>query len=83
MFSIRNKIKDSVVEQKNITLLDMTQGMSKSKKMLKEFWVKDIDCVVYLSNNSSNWSVQNKTPHQAWNGRKLCISHIRVFGSIT
>ena len=41
--------------------------------MPKEFWVKVVDCVVYLSNHSLNQSVWNRTSQQAWNGRKLGI----------
>ena len=50
--------------------------------MPKEFWVKVVDCVVYLSNHSLNQSVWNRTSQQAWNGRKLGIWYLRIFGSI-
>ena len=50
--------------------------------MPKEFWAKAVDCGVYLSNYFPNPSVWNKTPQQAWNGRKQNISHLRVFESI-
>ena len=39
-------------------------------------------CAVYLSNRSPTRSVQEKTPQEAWSGRKPSISHLRVFGSI-
>ena len=56
--------------------------MLKSKKLPKEFWTKAVACVVYLSNRSSTRSVWEKTPQEAWSGRKPSISHLRVFGSI-
>ena len=60
----------------------MAQSMLKSKKMPKEFWAKAVECGVYLSNYFPIPSVWNKTPQQAWNGRKQNISHLRVFESI-
>jgi len=40
-------------------------------------------CMQYLSNQSPTRSVWGKTPQEAWSGRKLGISHLRVFESIT
>ena len=48
----------------------MARSMLNSKKMPKEFWAEAVDCVVYLSNCSPNRRIWNKTPQQAWNGRK-------------
>ncbi|KAA0039326.1 copia-type polyprotein [Cucumis melo var. makuwa] len=54
--------------------------MLKRKKMPKEFWAQAVECAVYLSNHSPTRSLWNKTPQQAWTGRKPSISHLRVFG---
>jgi len=56
--------------------------MLKSKKLPKEFWAEVVACAVYLSNRSPTRSLSGKTPQDAWSGRKLCISHLRVFGSV-
>jgi hypothetical protein len=50
--------------------------------MSKEFWAEAVDCAVYLANQCPTRSVWNKTPQEAWSGRKPNISHLRVFGSI-
>ena len=50
--------------------------------MPKEFWAEAIATTVYLSNRAPTRSAWNKTPQEAWNGRKSGISHLRVFGSI-
>ena len=39
--------------------------MLKNKKMLREFWVEVVICVVYLLNRSPSSSIWNKTPRQA------------------
>ena len=60
----------------------MVRSMLKSKKMPKEFWVEAVACAVYLTNHSPTRSVHEKTPQEAWSGRKPGISHLKVFGSI-
>ncbi|TYK18164.1 copia-type polyprotein [Cucumis melo var. makuwa] len=58
----------------------MARSKLKCKKMPKEFWAQAIECAVYLSNRSSTRSLCNKTPQQAWIGRKPSIGHLRIFG---
>ena len=60
----------------------MVRSMLKSKKMPKEFWAEAVACAVYLTNRSPTRSVHEKTPQEAWSGRKPGISHLKVFGSI-
>ncbi|KAL0540755.1 hypothetical protein IC582_020769 [Cucumis melo] len=72
--------QNGVVERKNRTILNMTRSMLKYKKMPKEFWAQAVECAVYLSNRSPTRSLWNKTPQQAWAGRKPSIDHLRVFG---
>lgn len=74
--------QNGVAERKNRTILNMARSMLKSKKMPKEFWAEAVDCAVYLLNRSPTRSVRDKTPIEAWNGRKPGISHLRVFGSV-
>ncbi|KAA0032987.1 copia protein [Cucumis melo var. makuwa] len=72
--------QNGVVERKNRTILNMARNMLKCKKMPKEFWAQAVECAVYLSNRSPTRSLWNKTPQQAWTGRKPSIGHLRVFG---
>ncbi|XP_020600268.1 uncharacterized protein LOC110039514 [Phalaenopsis equestris] len=53
------------------------KGEEKVKK------AETVACAVYLANRSPTRSVLGKTPQEAWSGRKLGISHLRVFGCIT
>jgi len=74
--------QNGVVERKNRSLLNMARSMLKSKRIPKEFWAEAVECAVYLANRSPTRSVWNKTPEEAWCGRKPCITHLRVFGSL-
>ncbi|XP_022635028.1 uncharacterized protein LOC111241414 [Vigna radiata var. radiata] len=78
----RSPQQNGVAERKNRTILKMARSMLKSKRLPKEFWAEAVACAVYLTNRSPTRSVNGKTPQEAWSGRKLGISHLRVFGSI-
>ncbi|TYK18668.1 T26F17.17 [Cucumis melo var. makuwa] len=62
--------QNDVIERKNRIILNMAQSMLKCKKMPKEFWAQAVECAVYLSNRSPTRSLWNKTPQQAWIGRR-------------
>ena len=74
--------KKGVAERKNRTILDMARSMLRSKRLIKELWSKAVACAVYISNRSPTRNMLEKTPQEAWSGRKHGISHLRVFVSI-
>ena len=78
----RTPQQNGVAERKNRTILNMARSMLKTKKMPREFWAEAVACAVYLTNRAPTKSVLDKTPQEAWNGRKPGIGHFKVFGSI-
>jgi hypothetical protein len=46
------------------------------------FWAEAMFTTVYLLNRSPTMAVKQKTPKEAWSGRKPKVSHLKVFGSI-
>eukprot|EP01018_Ginkgo_biloba_P038757 Gb_28556 [translate_table: standard] len=62
--------QNGVVERMNRTLVEKAR-----------FWVEAVYTVVYLLNRSPTKAILHKTPEEAWSGRKLRISHLKVFGS--
>ena len=42
----RSPQQNGIVERKNRSILNMVRNMLKTKKMLKEFWVKAVDCAI-------------------------------------
>ncbi|KAL2251589.1 UNVERIFIED_CONTAM: Retrovirus-related Pol polyprotein from transposon TNT 1-94 [Sesamum indicum] len=75
--------QNGMADRKNRIILNMARSMLKEKHMPKEFWAEAVSCAVYLTNRSPTLNVRNRTPQEAWNGRKPNVSHSRVFGSIT
>jgi hypothetical protein len=51
-----------VVERKNISILNMTRSMFKTKKMPKEFWTEVVNYAIYLSNKCPIKGLNGMTP---------------------
>lgn len=51
--------------------------------MPKEFWAEVVVVAAYILNGCLTKSVRDKTPEEAWSGRRPSIRHLRVFGYIT
>ncbi|WVZ62952.1 hypothetical protein U9M48_012640 [Paspalum notatum var. saurae] len=56
--------------------------MLKAKGMPAAFWGEAVSIAVYILNRSPTKSLENKTPFEAWHGRKLDVAHLRTFGCI-
>ena len=74
--------QNGVSERKNRTIMEMARTMLAEKDMPKEFWAEAVYTAVYLLNRCPTKAVLNKTPIEAWSGRKPSAQHLRVFGSI-
>lgn len=48
----------------------------------KQFWPEAVKWSVHVLNRSPTYVVQNMTPEEAWNGRRLSVEHFRMFGCI-
>ncbi|KAJ9542648.1 hypothetical protein OSB04_029154 [Centaurea solstitialis] len=60
----------------------MGRSMMTASKLPKEFWAEGVATAVYLLNISPTKAVMNRTPYEAWKGRKPRVSHLRIFGCI-
>ena len=60
--------------------------MEKSRSMLsdaelgQEFWAEAVGTTCYLVNQSPSSTLDDKTPHEVWFGKKPSLKHLRVFG---
>ena len=50
--------------------------------MPKQFWAEAVAWTSYILNQCPTKSVKNKTPHEAWSGKKPTVEHLRVSGCI-
>ena len=56
--------------------------MLKTKSLPLDFWAEAVASASYILNRARTKSVKGKTPEEAWSGKKPCVSHFRIFGSI-
>jgi hypothetical protein len=57
--------------------------MMENRCVPNRFWAEVVFTVVYLLNRSPMMVVKQKTPEEAWSGRKPRVNHLKVFGSTT
>ena len=74
--------QNGVAERKNRTVVEMARSMLQAKELPNEFWAEAVATSVYLLNISPTKVVLNQTLFEAWQGRKPCVSHLRVFRCI-
>lgn len=56
--------------------------MLKSMKVPPEFWGEAVCTVVYVLNRSPTKALDNRTPFEAWHGKKPRVSHMKIFGCL-
>ena len=56
--------------------------MLNEKGLPNTFWAEVAYTVVYLFNRCPTKAVQDKTPMEAWSGKKPLAKHLRVFGYV-
>ena len=62
--------------------MEMARSMLKGKGMPNTFCAEVVYTAVYILNRCPPKAVNDKTPIEAWSGRKPSAKHLRVFGSI-
>ena len=72
--------QNGVMEMKNRTVMEMARALLKSMKIPGRFWVEAVRHSVYLLNRLPTKAMGDRTPYEAWNGRKPHLGHLRIFG---
>jgi hypothetical protein len=55
--------------------------MLQNKGVPNRFWAEAMFIAIYLLNRSPMMAMKQKTPEEAWSGRKPKVIHLKVFGS--
>jgi hypothetical protein len=74
--------QNGVVERRNQTVVEMARALLKQWGMPAVFWGGAVVTAVYILNRSPTKALNGRTPYKAWHGRKLAVSHLRVFGCL-
>lgn len=73
--------QNGIAERKNGTLTESAKSMLKAKDLPSDFWVEAASTVAFLVNRSPTKAVDEKTPKEAWPGKKPNVAQVKVFGS--
>lgn len=74
--------QNGVAERKNRTILNMVRSMLNRSFLPKSFWPEAVLWSIYLLNRSPTIAVRDRTPEEAWSGRRPSVDHLRIFGCI-
>jgi len=72
--------QNGVVERKNRTVMEMARALLKSMGVPGKFWAEAVRHAVYLLNRLPSEAMGDRTPYEAWNGRRPHLGHLRIFG---
>ena len=56
--------------------------MMNEENMPKSYYAEAVDTPIYLMNRCTTSGVHDITPHEKFFGKKLDLSHVRIFGAI-
>jgi hypothetical protein len=59
--------------------MECVRNMILAQGLELEFWGEAINTVVYIKNRCPTKVLDSKTPQETWSGRKLDVSHLKVF----
>ncbi|KAL0551410.1 hypothetical protein IC582_010496 [Cucumis melo] len=62
--------QNGIAERKNRTVVEMARSMLQMKGLSNDFWAEAVSTSIYLLNISPTKIVMNKTPFEAWYGKK-------------
>ena len=64
------------------SIVAMAKRMLEARKLEKSFWAEAVANAVYTLNRCPTKALTSVTPEEMWSGRRPCVAHMRVFGSV-
>ncbi len=75
--------QNGVAERKNKHIVEIARAMLNENNLPNYFWVEVVTTIVYIMNRTPTTTIHGMTPKEKFIGKKLDISHLKVFGCIT
>ena len=74
--------QNGVAERVNRTIFDKVRCMLNDSGLDNAYWAEAANTVIYLKNRFTTAAMEGATPEELWSGRKVDLSHLRIFGCI-
>ena len=75
-----NPQQNGVAEGKNRTIMEAVKTMIHDQDLPMCLWAELVMTIVYVQNRLSHSALGFKTPEEMFIGKKLEVSHLRIFG---
>ena len=75
--------QNGVAERMNRTLNERARSMRIHSGLPKTFWADAINTAAFLINRGPSVPLDFKIPEEAWNGKKVNLSYLKVFGCLS
>ena len=72
--------QNGVAERTNRTLIEKSRCLLFEAKLSKKYWAEAMNTAIYLKNRSPTAAVKDAVPEEVWTGKKIDLSHLRIFG---
>eukprot|EP00253_Pinus_taeda_P028031 PITA_28031 len=76
-----NPQQNGVAERKNRTIVGAARAMLHDQGLPLHLWVEACNTTVYVQNRCPHKILGMSTPEEAYSGKRLDISHLRIFGA--
>ena len=76
-----NPQQNGVTKRKNRTIVGITQAMLHDQGLPMNLWAEACNTTVYVQNYFPHRVLGMSTPEEAFIGKKLDVSHFKIFGS--
>lgn len=73
--------QNGVAERYNRTIIERAKCLLYDASLTKTYWAEAVNMAVYLINRTINANSTNRTPEEIWSGKKIDLSHVKLFGS--
>jgi hypothetical protein len=81
--TVRNRPQQNGdVERANRTVSDQVTSMLNEANLPVQFWFHAFVALLHVLNRTPTAPLLDKTPHEAWLGKKPDVSHLRVWGCL-
>ena len=75
--------ENGVAERMNRTLNERARSMRLHSGLPKTFWAEAINTAAYLINRGPSVPLEFRIPEEAWSGKKVNLSYLKVFGCLS
>lgn len=73
--------QNGLAERVGRSIIEKTRAMMEGARIHdRRMWAETASTAVYLLNRSSTKKIRNATPEEKWTGKRVSLSHLKVFG---